>query len=438
MPKNLSGYRFARPLVFLALVVLLMSMSPGIASASPFKIKIAGEVSKEVDQDAPDPQKQAKKAQKKIQEEVEIQISEAQKKSDQEQAKKRADTEAKRREAERKEAERKEAERRENEAREAADELKDQIQEEVQEASRDGSEPSSNSTNSGDDGVSQSTDIIQSSTTASEDDAITQQGSDSPDDNQLIEGISPSEDGEPTSESYTLQSGSEPTSSEADSPPTSQQTETPSTSEEGSDQQAPDSEGKLSREGVYFPLPAENSDDFEDDYSESRSGEQHAANDISADEGTPVYSITPGTVVEVYVDSYGANVVKVQSSETAGPVTEGDVFTYGHLYEPAGLAEGESVSAGEQIALSGNTGNSTGPHLHVGWETAGGYANPYDLWQWILDDSSSEGSLSTSSEQQPNPSSQPSPSVASTGDDSVTEADEILADIDVPDISFDD
>lgn len=431
MPKNTSWYHFARPLVFLALVILLLSMSPSLAFASPFEIKIADEVSKEIEHDGPDPQKEAKKAKQKIQKEVQIQISEAQKKSDQEQAQKRADAEAKRREAERKEAQRSDSE-----ARKAADELQDQIQEEVQEASREDGEPSSNSTDAGDDSVSQSKNITQNSTTATEDEVSTPQGSDSPDDNQMIESIPPSEDGGPSSDSYTLQSSSEPTSSEADSPTTSQQTETPSTTEEGSDQQAPDSEGKLSREGVYFPLPDETSDDFEDDYSETRSGEQHAANDISADEGTPVYSITPGTVVEVYVDSYGANVLTVQSSETVGPVEAGDVFTYGHLYEPAGLAEGQSVSAGEQIALSGNTGNSTGPHLHVGWETAGGYANPYELWQWILDSSPSEGSLSTSSEQQPTPSSQPSPQTGSTGDDSVTEADVILEDVGVPNISF--
>jgi len=54
---------------------------------------------------------------------------------------------------------------------------------------------------------------------------------------------------------------------------------------------------------------------------------------------------------------------------------------YGHLQE-ASVKRGQKVSRGDVIALSGNSGRSTGPHLHYELRVAGRAVNPLS---YILD-----------------------------------------------------
>ena len=49
---------------------------------------------------------------------------------------------------------------------------------------------------------------------------------------------------------------------------------------------------------------------------------------------------------------------------------------YGHLSEVL-VSEGQSVSQSDVIALSGNTGNSTGPHVHFEIIEDGVQVNPF-------------------------------------------------------------
>lgn len=87
------------------------------------------------------------------------------------------------------------------------------------------------------------------------------------------------------------------------------------------------------------------------------SGKYHAGRDISAPIGSPVYAAASGTVIHVNDQgaNYGTHVMLAHGNE---------VYTlYAHCSVLL-VSVGQQVEQGQMIALTGNTGNSTGPHLH--------------------------------------------------------------------------
>jgi murein DD-endopeptidase MepM/ murein hydrolase activator NlpD len=87
----------------------------------------------------------------------------------------------------------------------------------------------------------------------------------------------------------------------------------------------------------------------------------HLGQDIPAPIGTPVVSPFEGVVKRAGPSTgYGDAVVVYD------PIS-GLYVELGHIQGPTiSVDEGETVHAGQQVALSGNEGQSTGPHLHVG------------------------------------------------------------------------
>lgn len=82
----------------------------------------------------------------------------------------------------------------------------------------------------------------------------------------------------------------------------------------------------------------------------------HSGTDFSAPEGTRVHSTGDGVVAfSGYDRGYGQKVI----------ISHGYGFStvYAHLSRSL-VRQGQRVQRGEVIALSGNTGLSTGPHLH--------------------------------------------------------------------------
>lgn len=98
----------------------------------------------------------------------------------------------------------------------------------------------------------------------------------------------------------------------------------------------------------------------------------HTGIDFPVSYGTPVLAATDGTVTTKWGGAYG-NMVIVTAAD-------GTETWYCHLSSTR-IRSGV-VKAGDTIAYSGNSGNSTGPHLHFEVHPGGGAA--IDPLQWLL------------------------------------------------------
>jgi len=97
----------------------------------------------------------------------------------------------------------------------------------------------------------------------------------------------------------------------------------------------------------------------------------HLGIDISAGAGAPVYAADSGVITMAqggYNYGYG-NVVQIDHGN-------GYSTLYAHL-NAYFVTVCQSVSAGQQIATSGSTGNSQGAHLHFEVRQNGGFINPW-------------------------------------------------------------
>jgi murein DD-endopeptidase MepM/ murein hydrolase activator NlpD len=98
-------------------------------------------------------------------------------------------------------------------------------------------------------------------------------------------------------------------------------------------------------------LPRSEYDDPHHDY---------PAIDLPVGTGTAAYAVRAGTVVRINDSSCGMGI------NLTG--TDGAIYTYCH-FSAWSVAHGATVVPGQRIGSTGNTGNSTGPHLHFGIRT---------------------------------------------------------------------
>ncbi len=138
---------------------------------------------------------------------------------------------------------------------------------------------------------------------------------------------------------------------------------------------------------LVIPVAGVRAEELVDTFTQARAGGEraHDAIDIMAPRGTPVVAAGPGRVEKLFLSKDGGKTIYVRSADGR------TIHYYAHLdaYRP-GLAEGQSVRAGEPIGTVGFTGNASpeGPHLHFAilrttpqakwWEPAAA-VNPYPL-----------------------------------------------------------
>ena len=94
----------------------------------------------------------------------------------------------------------------------------------------------------------------------------------------------------------------------------------------------------------------------------------HYGTDFAANSGTAVCAFADGTVLAAGQDDGYGNYVKVRHAD-------GYTTLYGHCSKLL-VRAGETVTAGQEIALVGATGKATGPHLHFELMHDGYYCNP--------------------------------------------------------------
>ena len=131
---------------------------------------------------------------------------------------------------------------------------------------------------------------------------------------------------------------------------------------------------QLAAEGAVFPVAGPHSyGGPENRFGAPRAGYAHQGQDVLAAEGTPVLAPLAGEIVTSGYQAGGAGYYAVLHTRS------GFDFMFAHC-EAGTLAVsgGMAVARGQRLCLVGQTGDATGPHLHLemwvgGWRTVSGH-----------------------------------------------------------------
>ncbi len=105
----------------------------------------------------------------------------------------------------------------------------------------------------------------------------------------------------------------------------------------------------------------------------SKKQKSHNGIDLKA-KNEEVYSMMEGEVIKTSSDKASGNYIIIKHKDYT--------ISYCHL-SMALVSKGQKVKAGDAVAISGNTGRSTGPHLHITCRYRGKYQDPSILLDYI-------------------------------------------------------
>ncbi|SEB90525.1 LysM domain-containing protein [Streptomyces sp. 2131.1] len=143
--------------------------------------------------------------------------------------------------------------------------------------------------------------------------------------------------------------------------------ETETEAQTGAKTEAPATQDNAS--GYVHPVPGNHTTAYRASGANWSSG-SHTGIDFPVATGTSVKAITSGTVVTAgWGGAYGNQVVIKHA--------DGHYSQYGHM-SSLSVSAGQTVTAGQQVGLSGATGNATGPHLHFEVRTGPEYGSDID------------------------------------------------------------
>ena len=124
---------------------------------------------------------------------------------------------------------------------------------------------------------------------------------------------------------------------------------------------------RIAAERAPFDIPVKSNFRFTSGFGQ-RWGRLHAGTDFAGPVGTPIYATADGVVVHAgWASGYG-RLIKIQHEF-------GIETRYAHL-NAMRVSVGQRVSRGQRIGDMGNSGRSTGPHLHYEVRVGGAPVNP--------------------------------------------------------------
>jgi murein DD-endopeptidase MepM/ murein hydrolase activator NlpD len=124
-----------------------------------------------------------------------------------------------------------------------------------------------------------------------------------------------------------------------------------------------------------FPTAVEISSGFGDRVAPCRyCSSSHRGVDFTPGNGAPIFAVADGVVTQAeYGRGYGEHVYIEHRINGQSVVT-----VYAHMQRTSSpLRVGDSVAVGDFVGLVGNTGTSTGPHLHLEVRINGEYVDPF-------------------------------------------------------------
>lgn len=124
---------------------------------------------------------------------------------------------------------------------------------------------------------------------------------------------------------------------------------------------------RIAAERLPFAMPVRDAFRFTSPFG-FRWGRLHAGTDFAAPIGTPIYATADGVITEAGWSSGYGRLIKIQHEF-------GIETRYGHL-NAIRVEVGQRVSRGDRIGDMGNSGHSTGPHLHYEVRVGGEPVNP--------------------------------------------------------------
>jgi len=99
---------------------------------------------------------------------------------------------------------------------------------------------------------------------------------------------------------------------------------------------------------------------------------RHQGLDYAVPSGTPIAAVNRGTVILAQPLYFEGNCVVLDHGQ-------GLLSLYMHMSEIK-VKEGDQVTRGQELGLSGGTGRATGPHLHIAVRWQGTYLSPATLF----------------------------------------------------------